>query len=103
VGNGFASEIFVGRASSTIGVEGRLSGDGSTAVFLATCFFAGAVFGLDFAGVAFLGVAGLGAGIGDDARRFAADSRRSRAGRTRFWGATSAIVELLERLNCTCK
>jgi hypothetical protein len=84
VGSGFDSVIFVGRISSTIGVEGLRKGDGSTTVLLATCFGAGAAFGVDFAGVAFLGVTGLGMGNGDDARRFAADSRRSRAGKTRL-------------------
>ena len=45
----------------------------------------------------------MGAGIGDDARRLAADSRRSLAGRTRFWGAASAIVKPVWLLNQTCK
>jgi hypothetical protein len=91
--------ILVGRVSSTIGVEGRRSGDGSTAGFLVACFWVGAVLGVDFAGVDFLGVAGLGGGIGEDARRFAADSRRSRAGRTRFCGAASAIERLSRLFN----
>lgn len=87
-----ASLIFVGRISSSTGVEDRRSGDNSTAVFLGPCFWAGAVLGVDLAAVPFLGVVGLGAGIGEDTRRLAADSRRSRAGRTRFGGAASAIA-----------
>ena len=85
--------ILVGSISSTMGVEGRRRCDGSTAVFLVTCFCARAVLGVDLAGVAFLGVAGLGGGIGEEAWRLAADSRRSRAGRTRFCGVASAIVK----------
>jgi hypothetical protein len=78
--------IFVGTLSSVIGVESRRAGAASDAAFR-LLYFDGAVLGVDFAGVPFLGVdAGFAIAIGEEARLFAADSRRSRAGRTRFWG-----------------
>jgi hypothetical protein len=79
--------IFVGRPSSTIGVETRRVGVASGKDFR-LLYLVAAVFGVDFAGVDFLGVdAGLVVvETGDDASLLVADSRRSRAGRTRFCG-----------------
>lgn len=87
VGRGLLSVIFVGSPSSAIGVDGRRTGvDTGMAFFLLV--FVDDVLGVVFAGVGFLGVeeVGLVARIGEDALRFAADSRRSRAGRIRFCG-----------------
>lgn len=83
--------ILVGRTSSTIGVEGRRTDACSTVALLVVCFWVGVDLGVDLGGAGFFGVVFLGGGVGDEARRFAADSRRSRAGRTRFCEAVSAI------------
>lgn len=78
--------ILVGRLSSVIGVEGHCPGVVSGNAFRLLYLFL-LVFGVDLAGVGRLGVeASLVVGTGDDASRFVTDSRRSLAGRTRFWG-----------------
>ena len=78
--------ILVGRPSSVAGVERRRADVVSGKAFRLLYLFA-FVFGVDLAGVDFLGVeASLGVDIGDDASRFVTDSRRSLAGRTRFCG-----------------
>jgi hypothetical protein len=83
---------FVGRPSSVTGVEGRRGGvpSGKDFRFL---YLVVIVFGVGLAGVDFLGVdADFGAAIGEDACLFAADSRLSRAGRTRFCGRVDAAT-----------
>jgi hypothetical protein len=86
VGKGLLSVTLVGRQSSAMGVEGCREGvrSGTT---LRLLYLAGFVFG-GLPGVDLFGVeTDFGVEIGEDARLFAADSRRSRAGRTRFDGA----------------
>jgi hypothetical protein len=88
VGSGRPSVILVGSPSSMIGVDGRLVGVASGKAFR-LLYLLGAVLGVDFAGVDLLGVgAGFAMEIGEDASLFVADSRRSRAGSTRFCGTT---------------
>lgn len=79
--------ILVGRPSSTIGVEKRRVGVASGKL-LRFLYLAVAVLGVVLAGVDFLGVdaAFVVVEIGDEASLFVADSRRSRAGSTRFCG-----------------
>lgn len=86
VGNGLQSITFVGIPSSVTGVERRRVGVPSGKAFR-LLFLLGTVFEADLRVVDFFGVvADFGAVMGEEARRFAADSRRSRAGRTRFCG-----------------
>ena len=92
MGRGFVSITLVGRFSSTRGVEGRRTDDGSRAAFFFTYFCAGPSLGVDLVGVDFLGVTGFGGAKGEDSRRLAADSRRSRAGSTRLCGVVVLLA-----------
>ena len=87
VGKGLLSSIFVGRPSLMVGVDIRCVGVASGKDFRFV-YLAATGFGVGFAGVDFLGVDAdfVAKEAGDDASLFVTDSRRSRAGRTRFCG-----------------
>jgi hypothetical protein len=86
VGNGMLSGTFVGKHFSATGVERRRAGVNSGGGFR-LLYFVEAGFEGGFTGVDLFGVdTDFGAGTGEDACLFAADARRSRAGRMRFCG-----------------
>jgi hypothetical protein len=81
----------VGRQSSAVGVEGCREG-ASSGTIVRLLYLVGSVFG-GLPGVDFFCVeTDFGVEIGEDACLFAADSRRSRAGRIRFGGAVDDSV-----------
>lgn len=88
VGRGFEEVNFVGRTSSGPGEDAPVVG-------VATCIRLDRLMYLRFGFGSEIGVDGFltGGGTGDGLdSRFAADSRRSRAGSTRFWGVSSGMV-----------